>query len=311
MSKINIFSNIKQRLYKSIKTRLKLSLGIYEQQQNLDTLYYLLNEYVDITKLPPTKDYNTRILQKCDATLIAIFDKLCTKHGLRYWLFAGTLLGAVRHKGFIPWDDDVDISMPREDYEKAVKVLPKELEKLGLEFNTRDLHPYVRFGIAYDHYNTGIWIDVFVVDSFKTDKTIEELYQNNAMDVELTVRTHFNEMKEKNIEEQIQFRNRLLHHDENAKQTMYVDNLEFTHFHPIFYEEKDLYPLKELPFEGYSFKCPNNCDIILQRKYGDYMKFPNKGVSHHGTSTWAQKKGVDMEQVYKKLLQIYESLLLK
>lgn len=293
---------------KSLRIRVRAFLGIDEHQQNLDSLYYLLNEYVDITKLPPTKDYNTRILQQCDATLIAIFDRLCKKHNLRYWLFAGTLLGAVRHKGFIPWDDDVDISMPREDYNKALEILPNELKKLGLEFNIRDSHPYVRFGIGFNHYKTGIWIDVFVIDSFKTNSTINDLYKNHVIGIEKDVRVHFERMKEKDIEEQIKYRNSMLQHDENAKNTIYFDNFEFAHYHPIFYEENDIFPLIELPFEGYSLKCPKNYDTILKRKYGNYMRFPRKGIAHHGTANTAQQNGINMDETYKHLLKIYESI---
>ncbi|MDE5947376.1 MAG: LicD family protein, partial [Prevotella sp.] len=54
-------------------------------------------------------------------------DRICRKHNIRYWLSSGTLIGAVRHKGFIPWDDDLDIEMLLPDYKRLMKVLPEEL----------------------------------------------------------------------------------------------------------------------------------------------------------------------------------------
>ena len=55
------------------------------------------------------------------------FDKICTKHGLRYSMEGGTLLGAVKYQNFVPWDDDIDVIMLREDYEKFLKIAPSEL----------------------------------------------------------------------------------------------------------------------------------------------------------------------------------------
>lgn len=88
-------------------------------------------------------------LRNLHSTMIEIldeFDRICNKHNLTYFLIGGTLLGAVRHKGFIPWDDDMDLAMPREDYEKFINVYYKELnDKYYLDnFNNNKLY-YLNF----------------------------------------------------------------------------------------------------------------------------------------------------------------------
>ena len=72
---------------------------------------------------------NLRKLQLEELKILKMFKKICEENDLRYYLLGGTLLGAVRHDGFIPWDDDVDVCMPREDYEKFQKIADKQLEK--------------------------------------------------------------------------------------------------------------------------------------------------------------------------------------
>ena len=73
------------------------------------------------------EELNLRDAQIIMLNILKEIDKICKKHNLIYFLDGGTLLGAVRHKGFIPWDDDVDIGMPREDYRKFLKIAQKEL----------------------------------------------------------------------------------------------------------------------------------------------------------------------------------------
>ena len=70
-----------------------------------------------------TNDYGNLELHKILLSAMKDIDKICRENHLRYYLHAGTLLGAINHKGFIPWDDDVDISMTRDDYEKFVQIL--------------------------------------------------------------------------------------------------------------------------------------------------------------------------------------------
>ena len=69
-------------------------------------------------------------LREIEMEILDHIDRVCRKHKIRYYLEAGTALGAVRHKGYIPWDDDLDIIVPRRDYRRLLKVLSKESDRL-------------------------------------------------------------------------------------------------------------------------------------------------------------------------------------
>ena len=119
---------------------------------------------------------NLRACQLKQLSILEEMDRICQKHHLTYWLDGGTLLGAVRHGGFIPWDDDIDIGMPLADMQKFIEVAPDELSE-GLFLQTpqsdpsskepiikvRDLNSlYVEFGDNFNaDYQKGLFVDIF------------------------------------------------------------------------------------------------------------------------------------------------------
>ena len=115
------------------------------------------------------------------------FAEVCEKHGLKYFVVGGTLLGAIRHKGFIPWDDDFDVGMLRDDYEEFIKIAAKEINS-PLFFQTPYTDPgyfvsWVKIrnstttGISkitnHRRFNQGLYLDIFPMDYFCLD-TMEE-----------------------------------------------------------------------------------------------------------------------------------------
>lgn len=137
----------KNGLWTTVQLCIQKLLGTKTYRDEIDTLFYFLNEYVDIQRLPSTTNKGLRYVQKCDALLLKIFDKVCEKYSLTYWLDYGTLLGAVRHKGFIPWDDDTDISMPRTDYNRFKTKAANCLRQYGIKVEEKE----GRIGISYQH----------------------------------------------------------------------------------------------------------------------------------------------------------------
>lgn len=138
---------------------------------------------ITILEIPPDRLKQMHLLQ---LDILKEFDRICRKHGLKYTLAGGSMLGAVRHEGFIPWDDDIDVSMLREDYDKFCEICKQELDLHKYFLQTMDTDPeyrltygrillngtaYVRAGQEHKKCRNGIFIDIFPRDG-KSDNCI-------------------------------------------------------------------------------------------------------------------------------------------
>ena len=99
-------------------------------------------------------------VQQIETNMLEAVDRICRKHGLTYWIDGGTCLGAVRHKGFIPWDDDIDVGMPMEDFLRFEELAKTELpEGMSLHIMKSDPTQYVLWGKLYQEKTTFIESD--------------------------------------------------------------------------------------------------------------------------------------------------------
>lgn len=129
-------------------------------------------------------------IKKIEFGLLLELDRFCKSHCLRYYLAGGTLLGSVRHKGFIPWDDDIDILMPRPDYEKLVQTFHSENNNVAIRSNRLNnldgpfaklvaLDTIVQDEFADDNIDKNLWIDIFPVDGLPEDTVlVKKIFQN-------------------------------------------------------------------------------------------------------------------------------------
>jgi len=123
------------------------------------------------------KEISNETLKRIELEILIAVHNFCEQHNLKYYLWGGTLLGAIRHNGFIPWDDDIDIAMPRSDFERFIKLF--ESDEYGISYCKMDCgHPFWHSKVYHKrtnkveaiyykkHYSIGVDIDVFVLDSY-------------------------------------------------------------------------------------------------------------------------------------------------
>jgi len=223
------------------------------------------------------KDFQKRMLE-----ILIEFDKLAKKHNLTYWLDHGTLLGALRHKGFIPWDDDLDISMPRKDYEK-LKTLKNELPGwIFFQNKNTDKKVPVHYIKLRDNnslyidkweknkkikYHQGIFIDIFPINCinkkyakiYKFLMNFAKFFSNRILRIDFLAKIFIKTLNSFHTE----------------KGNFCVSGGECMHY-VIHVPKEIVFPLKEIEFEGRFFPAPNNPDKYLKSIFGDYMKLPPK-----------------------------------
>lgn len=261
-----------------------------------------------------------RDVQKGTLEILKMIDKICDELNLKYCLAYGTLIGAVRHNGFIPWDDDVDIMMPRKDYDLFVQYFIEQKEKLKpyeiINPQVNEKCPYTISRISdsrywldvnnEEDYGIGLFVDVYpldgVGDSFEESSKLKNFSSKYASLCFLSTRQM---VKRENTKTTIKYIikfpafivAKVLGKKFFMKKLYSIaakcdyDNSKYIGC--IIWASDDgvrgIFPkdwfkeLIDIEFEGYMFKAPKDYDKILKHGYGDYMKLPPKRdrIAHH------------------------------
>lgn len=263
------------------------------------------------------------------------FKKICEENNLTYWCGGGTMLGAVRHKGFIPWDDDLDVFLPRKDYERLYEiwdqvadtshyVLVRTDEKVNYHHAAMNLvdvrTTYVnRHSVNEDIYH-GIYIDVIPFEgcpSSKVERALQ-IYHSIMFSVFNVQRLHDNQGSFLRLPTKIllslvrssQSRYKIWkkHQDKMTQYDFFTAKYvkeTVSSFKGLFrLYDRDIFNTVDAVFEGHMVKIPAGYDYYMKCIYGDYMSLP-KDISIDMSSRYEVIKFIDLNEPYTKYRGIY------
>ena len=247
-----------------------------------------------------------RKLQLIELDQLNVFADLCERHNLKYYLYGGTLLGAVRHSGFIPWDDDIDVAMPRADYNKFQQIAAKELPDAYF-FETPESipgNPYYMSRIRkkntiyqsdwvkrFNLPSTGIWIDIFPLDDQPAQMSLKQHIDGKLIYSFLNklIKNHGRSPSEaQSLPAKVglfmtrllpftfyqKLRDRIARRHEGRNLPYVITYAGIAGYKKETFPKAFLEPSATLEFEGRQYTVPGNYDAWLKHIYGDYMQLP-------------------------------------
>ena len=254
----------------------------------------------------------------CMLDMLEVFLAICRKHQLRYFATDGTLLGAVRHNGFIPWDDDVDLGMPRPDYDRFLRLAPRELPRhLALVHKGNELeNPYpfarIRDGrttCIIRHYRNlrvhhGVFIDIFPLDGMPNGKAETEALRQRMLALTeeskrllrpflsdpQARRSRFSSralmpihlLRMQRIYRQYEQLMRSHPFDSSDRIFEYWFQPGAGPIEPMIWDKRDFADSVLLDFEHLKLPSPKGYDHYLRMRYGEYTAFPAEKKGTHG-----------------------------
>lgn len=240
-----------------------------------------------------TRVYNPEgsILRNDQLLLLEVlkgFADICREHDIKWWICAGTLLGAMRHKGFIPWDDDVDVTMYKKDYRKLQKVLRHlkcdKFEFLSVYNDPEYVNPWIMFKIT-DKYIPStssrkiVGIDVFCIEkSSRFAAHVAKFFYYNMTYPAKYIKSSPLRKFVKSVAKVLNFGillplTRMIALI-NPKKQYHCELGSGFYEYPFYAEHID--PLTQVEFEGVMFPAPGNSDAYLTALYGDWRKLPSE-----------------------------------
>lgn len=260
----------------------------------------------------------TQEIKQIELDLLIWFDELCSQNNLRYSLCGGSLIGAVRHGGFIPWDDDIDVCIPRPDYEKLLKIYQRNpVQKYALAYygNTKgyfdgtakiyDPATCLRDSSGvFESLGLGLHIDLFPVDGLGNNlEEAKRKYNLTRWKRELLIarkwRTYSRSIGRAWYYEPVRFGLYIVSRFINGEKLLLsiekdpaLADFDGSNYAACIYgryRQKEILPREyydtyiRMSFEGHMFSCSSFYDGFLGSIYGDYMKLPpeNERIAHH------------------------------
>ena len=242
------------------------------------------------------KEEQLRACQLKQLSILEEIDRICQRHQINYWLDGGTLLGAVRHGGFIPWDDDIDIAMRQDDLERFINIAPAELRE-GLFLQTpqtepeskepiikvRDLNSFYVEGadnFAAD-YQKGIYVDIFPMTAYPTlpRQWVKRITLGISKSYSILRKAHYYSIR--SFAEFFWFGAKYLLCTSLWKvlstlrpKDTYFSNILINNGYGIMHRQDSIFPTSTITFEGKTFRAPANPNAYLSDLYRNYMEIP-------------------------------------